>query len=143
MPQARLTRSPRSWARPAAKITRSDRPRRPARPDADTSNTWARTPRRMEVKRGTAVSPGVAIGPALVIDTEGIRITHRTVLSEQIPEEISRLRRALDEAAAEARQNRQRYTDLHGPTVGNIFAAHESALEAPATREQIETLIRT
>ena len=33
----------------------------------------------MEVKRGIAVSPGVAIGPALVLDTEGVRITHRTV----------------------------------------------------------------
>jgi phosphotransferase system enzyme I (PtsI) len=97
----------------------------------------------MEVKRGTAVSPGVAIGPALVIDTEGIRITHRTVLPEQVPDEITRLRHALEEAAAEARENRRRYTDLHGPTVGNIFAAHESALEDPAVRAQYETLIRS
>src|SRR5262245_62056185 len=97
----------------------------------------------MEVKRGTAVSPGVAIGPALVIDTEGVRITHRTVLPEQVPGEVDRLRRALDEAAAEARDTRQRITALHGPTVGNIFAAHESALEAEAIRLQIETLIRT
>jgi phosphotransferase system enzyme I (PtsI) len=96
----------------------------------------------MEVKRGTAVSPGVAIGPALVIDTEGIRITHRTVLPEHVPEEVARLRGALDQAAAEARQNRQRYTDLHGPTVGNIFAAHESLLDDPAFRDQIEALIR-
>jgi len=96
----------------------------------------------MEVKRGIAVSPGVAIGPALVVDTEGIRITHRTVDPNQIDEEIERLRKALEEAAGEARQNRQRYTDLHGPTVGNIFAAQESALEDPTIREQYEALIR-
>jgi phosphotransferase system enzyme I (PtsI) len=91
---------------------------------------------------GIPVSPGVAIGPALVIDTEGIRITHRTVAPEQIPQEITRLRQALDQAVADARDNRQRITALHGPALGNIFAAHESALADPAIRTQIEQLIR-
>jgi phosphotransferase system enzyme I (PtsI) len=91
---------------------------------------------------GIPVSPGVAIGPALVIDTEGIRITHRTVAPEQIPQEIARLRQALDQAVADARDNRQRITALHGPALGNIFAAHESALADPAIRTQIEQLIR-
>jgi phosphoenolpyruvate-protein phosphotransferase (PTS system enzyme I) len=96
----------------------------------------------MEVKRGIAVSPGVAIGPALVVDTEGIRITHRTVDPSRVDEEIERLSKALEEATGEARQNRQRYTDLHGPTIGNIFAAQESALEDPTIRAQYESLIR-
>ncbi|GIW84624.1 MAG: phosphoenolpyruvate--protein phosphotransferase [Thermogemmata sp.] len=91
---------------------------------------------------GIPVSPGVAIGPALVIDTEGIRITHRTVIPEQVPQEIARLRQALDQAVADARDNRQRITALHGPALGNIFAAHESALADPAIRTQIEQLIR-
>lgn len=91
---------------------------------------------------GIPVSPGVAIGPALVIDTEGIRITHRTVAPEQVPGEITRLHQALDQAVADARDNRQRITALHGPALGNIFAAHESALANPAIREQIEQLIR-
>ena len=33
----------------------------------------------MEIKRGIAVSPGVAIGPALVVDTEGCRIPRRNI----------------------------------------------------------------
>ena len=111
-------------------------------PAAIDTNLRARTSRRMEVKRGIAVSPGVAIGPALVIDTEGIRITHRTVLPEQIPLEISRLGEALEKAASEARETRQRITALHGATIGNIFGAHESAFEATAFREQLESLIR-
>ena len=36
----------------------------------------------MEIKRGIAVSPGVAIGPALVLDTEGFRIPQRTIAVE-------------------------------------------------------------
>ena len=97
----------------------------------------------MEFKRGIAVSPGVAIGPALVVDTEGIRITRRTVAPEQVPTEIALLGIALEEAAAEARDTRQRITALHGPAIGNIFGAHESAFESTAFREQLENLIRT
>jgi phosphotransferase system enzyme I (PtsI) len=97
----------------------------------------------MDIRYGTPVSPGVAIGPALVLDTEGIRITHQTVPPEQIPAELARLRTALAEAAAEARENRQRITALHGPAVGNIFAPHESALEDPTIRAEYEKLIQT
>jgi phosphotransferase system enzyme I (PtsI) len=97
----------------------------------------------MEVKRGIAVSPGVAIGPALVLDTEGIRITHRTIPAEQVPEEVQRLSRALDEVATEAREARQRITARLGPTLGNIFGAHETALESAVLRSQLEVLIRT
>lgn len=95
----------------------------------------------MDVKRGIPVSPGIAIGPALVLDTEGIRITHRTVPPERIPEELARLRKALDEAAAEAGETRRRITDLHGSAVGNIYAAHESLLEDQSIRVQFESLI--
>ncbi len=97
----------------------------------------------MEVKRGIAVSPGVAIGPALVLDTEGIRITHQTIPAEQVPDEILRLCKSLDEAAAESRETRQRFTARLGPTLGNIFGAHETALESNAFRSQLETLIRS
>jgi len=95
----------------------------------------------MEVKRGIAVSPGVAIGPALVLDTEGIRITHRTIPADQITDEIQRLLKALDETAAESRETRERFTARLGPTLGNIFGAHESALDA--MRKPLEVLIRT
>jgi phosphoenolpyruvate-protein phosphotransferase (PTS system enzyme I) len=97
----------------------------------------------MEVKRGIAVSPGVAIGPALVLDTEGVRITHRTVPPEQVPGEVARLREALGEAAAEARDTRQRLTARLGPALGNIFGAHESGFEDHVLRANIEALIQT
>jgi phosphotransferase system enzyme I (PtsI) len=97
----------------------------------------------MQVKRGIAVSPGIAIGPALVLDTEGVRITTQTVPPEQVPAEITRLRNALEAAADEARETRQRLTARLGPALGNIFGAHESLLESTAFRSQLETLIST
>jgi phosphotransferase system enzyme I (PtsI) len=97
----------------------------------------------MEIRHhGIAVSPGVAIGPALVLDTEGVRITHRTVPPDQIPVQVARLREALDAAAAEARETRQRITALHGPAVGNIFSAQASGFEDHVLRTETEDLIR-
>ncbi len=96
----------------------------------------------MQIKRGIAVSPGIAIGPALVLDTEGVRITHQTIQPENAEEEVERLRNALERAAAEARETRQRLTARLGPALGNIFGAHESALESPAFRAQLNDLIR-
>jgi phosphotransferase system enzyme I (PtsI) len=97
----------------------------------------------MKVRRGIAVSPGVAIGPALVLDTEGVRIPHRTVPPEQIPDEIASLREALSEAAQSARDTRQRIAARLGQDIGNIFAAQQTAFEDESFRQRIEHLIRT
>ncbi len=96
----------------------------------------------MDIRHGIAVSPGVAIGPALVLDTEGIRITHRNVPPEQIPDEIARLCKALDEAAAEARENHRLYTARVGPAIGNIFSAQASGFEDAPLRAMLDSLIR-
>lgn len=97
----------------------------------------------MKVRRGIAVSPGVAIGPALVLDTEGVRIPHRTVPAEQLPDEIASLRSALQIAAQDARETRQRIAARLGQDIGNIFGAQETAFEDHSFRERIEHLIRT
>ncbi len=96
----------------------------------------------MEIRQGTAVSPGIAIGPALVLDTEGVHITHRTVPPEQVGAEIARLRRALDEVATDARATRQRMTERLGPALGNIYATQQSMAEDRTVRLQIEARIQ-
>jgi phosphoenolpyruvate-protein phosphotransferase (PTS system enzyme I) len=97
----------------------------------------------MEYKYGTAVSPGVAIGPALVLDTEGVLISHRTVPPDQVESEIARLRRALDETATDARDAREQMTAKLGPTFGNIFGAQQSMIEDRTVRIQIEARIQS
>ena len=97
----------------------------------------------MEIRRGIAVSPGIAIGPALVLDTEGVRIPHRTVPPEQIPDEIVRLSQALSEAASAARDTRQRIAARLGQDIGNIFGAQQSAFEDNSFRIRIEHLIKS
>jgi phosphotransferase system enzyme I (PtsI) len=96
----------------------------------------------MEIKRGIAVSPGVAIGPALVLDTEGFRIPQRFIESDKLSEEIARLRQALSAAAREVRSNQQAVNDKLGRQYGAIFGAHALLIEDPTLVGEIESLIR-
>ena len=95
----------------------------------------------MEIKRGIAVSAGVAIGPALVLDTESFRIPQRFVESKQLEEERRRLHEALAAAARDARGNQQAVTEKVGPQYGAIFAAHAHLIEDPTLAGEIEALI--
>ncbi|HTU93146.1 MAG TPA: phosphoenolpyruvate--protein phosphotransferase [Gemmataceae bacterium] len=97
----------------------------------------------MEIKRGIAVSPGVAIGPALVLDSEWFRIPQRLISANQIDGECQRLHQALAQAAAETRANQEAVAAKLGPQYGAIFAAHALMLTDPTLAQEIETLIRS
>jgi phosphotransferase system enzyme I (PtsI) len=96
----------------------------------------------MEIKRGIPVSPGVAIGPALVLDTELFRIPQRFVDGNRTTEEIQRLRSALTAASREAHENQQTISEKLGRQYGAIFGAHALLLEDPTLRREIEELIQ-
>jgi phosphotransferase system enzyme I (PtsI) len=96
----------------------------------------------MEIKRGIAVAPGVAIGPALVLDTESFRIPQRFVPGNHLAEETGRLRQALGAAAAQARDNQQAVTNQLGSQYGAIFGAHALLIEDPTLAREIEMLMR-
>jgi phosphotransferase system enzyme I (PtsI) len=102
----------------------------------------ATTQTRMEIKRGIAVSPGVALGPALVLNNEGFRIPRRFVEGDQAATEMERLRAALKVAAAEARTNQQTVSDKVGKQYGAIFAAHAMLIEDPTLLREVERLVR-
>jgi phosphotransferase system enzyme I (PtsI) len=95
----------------------------------------------MEVRRGIPVSPGVAIGPALMLDTEAFRIPQRFIEKARLNEELHRLRTALKDAAREARDNQTLVTEKLGPQYGAIFGAHASLIEDNAMGSAIEALI--
>jgi phosphotransferase system enzyme I (PtsI) len=96
----------------------------------------------MEIKRGIPVSPGVAIGPALVLDNEGYRIPQRFVEGDQTEAELGRLKTALQSAAAEAREIQQRVSDKLGKQYGAIFAAHALLVEDPMLVREVERSVR-
>src|SRR5450631_1688385 len=96
----------------------------------------------MEIKRGIPVSPGLAIGPALVLDTDGVRIPQRNIRREEVESELARLRVALAAAATAAQQQQQAITDKIGKQYGAVFAAHALLISDPALAREIETLVR-
>jgi phosphotransferase system enzyme I (PtsI) len=96
----------------------------------------------MEIKRGIAVSPGVAIGPALVLDTEGFRIPQRFIHPEEVAEEVGRLKRALAAAAAQTRDTQQAVAAKLGAQYGAIFGSHALMIADPGLAREIEGLIR-
>jgi phosphoenolpyruvate-protein phosphotransferase (PTS system enzyme I) len=97
----------------------------------------------MERLQGIAVSPGVAIGEALVLDNEGFRIPRRFVQRDAVDEEVARLGRALDAAAAEVDRNRARVAKELGDEYAAIFSAHLQMLQDRRLREEIEGLIKS
>jgi len=96
----------------------------------------------MQTLDGIAVSPGVAIGEALVIDNEGFRIPRHFVARDAVDEELERLDGAIGAVAGEIEHNRESVSQQLGDQVGAIFSAHLQMLLDPRLRDTVERLIR-
>ena len=96
----------------------------------------------MQTLQGIAVSPGVAIGEALVVDNEGFRIPQRFVARDAVQAEIRRLTDAIAGADQEIAANRDTVTEQLGKHYGAIFGAHLKMLHDARLRREIESMIR-
>src|SRR5580704_19414911 len=96
----------------------------------------------MKVLSGTPVSAGVAIGTAIILDTEGQRIPPRHIEANQVDAELNRMREAFAVAAREARESQQAISNNLGQQFGEIFAAHAQLLEGSIVIHKCEVLIR-
>ncbi len=96
----------------------------------------------MHILQGIAVSPGVAIGEALVMDHEGFRIPRRFVSRDAVDEELGRLNRAVESVADEFQRNCDTISAQLGEQYGAIFAAHLQMLRDPTLRAELDRLIR-
>jgi phosphotransferase system enzyme I (PtsI) len=96
----------------------------------------------MQTLQGIAVSPGVAIGEALVIDNEGFRIPRRFVMRDAVEDEVERLTKAIDSVAGEIDRNRAAISEKLGEDYGAIFAAHLQMLRDRRMNDELIELIR-
>ena len=95
----------------------------------------------MQKLQGIAVSPGIAIGEALVMDNEGFRIPRRFVARDAVESELERLGQAIDAAAIEISRNRDSIAGQLGKQYGAIFEAHLQMLHDPQLRREIDAMI--
>jgi phosphotransferase system enzyme I (PtsI) len=91
--------------------------------------------------QGIAVSPGVAIGEALVMDNEGFRIPRRFVARDTVEGELERLNRAIAAACEEIARNRDAVSKELGEKYGAIFEAHLQMLQDSRLRSELEKMI--
>jgi phosphoenolpyruvate-protein phosphotransferase (PTS system enzyme I) len=95
----------------------------------------------MQKLQGIAVSPGVVIGEALVMDNEGFRIPRRFVARDAVVDEIERLEKAIEASAWEIARNRDAVTQELGNQYGAIFEAHLQMLQDPQLHAELHEMI--
>jgi phosphoenolpyruvate-protein phosphotransferase (PTS system enzyme I) len=95
----------------------------------------------MEMRKGIAVSPGVAIAPAIVLDSEQFRIPRRNIDPQEVPAELARFQSAVDRAMAEVKELKARIVSDVGEKLGAIFDVQDALLTDPRVMEEIRELV--
>ncbi|MBI5866285.1 MAG: phosphoenolpyruvate--protein phosphotransferase [Planctomycetes bacterium] len=95
----------------------------------------------MNAKKGISASPGVAIGPAFVLDTEQYRIPRRSIDPAGVPQQIRLLDAALAAAREEVGDIRLATARKHGAKMAEIFAFHEGFIADPGLRKAVASSI--
>jgi len=96
----------------------------------------------MEIKKGIAVSPGIAIAKALVIDSEDYRIPKRSIPTSQRTAEIQRIRNAFKDSIDEL-SHIEEAQDFNQGRIKDIFAVHMRFLRDRSLRKRITDLVYT
>lgn len=97
----------------------------------------------MPLRRGIGVSSGVAIGDALVLETEEARVPRRIVPRDQVDHEVSISDRAFESARKEVAGERDQFAARAGTELADIFGFHERWLGDAKPRKEIASLVRS
>jgi phosphotransferase system enzyme I (PtsI) len=92
--------------------------------------------------RGTGVSPGIAVGKALVVEHEAGPVFRLSLAAEQLEPEVERLEQALATSAAQLETIKQRLSREVGAPHAYIFDAHLLMLRDPLLRDRAVQVVR-
>jgi phosphotransferase system enzyme I (PtsI) len=95
----------------------------------------------MKKLQGIAVSSGVAIGQALVLDYEGLSLPRRLVMSGQEAREVERLDQAVAATCREITRDRDTVSLELGEKYGAIFESHFQILQDTKLLGELRNLI--
>jgi phosphotransferase system enzyme I (PtsI) len=91
---------------------------------------------KSEALKGIAASPGLALGPALVLPTPDFEVKRRLVPDEQVPAEQARFERALVAARGELIELARQAEELAERETQDILGAQQLLLADPAVRDE-------
>jgi phosphotransferase system enzyme I (PtsI) len=92
--------------------------------------------------RGTGVSPGVAVGRALVMERDAAPIFRMTLPPERIEDEVRRLEGAIEASREQLRGIKERLSREVGAPHAYIFDAHLLMLDDPLLRDRAAEIVR-
>lgn len=87
--------------------------------------------------KGTGVSPGIAIGRALLIETKVASAYRVPIKEEELEREVARFREALDKTISDLRALRQTVSRSMGEEYASIFDAHAMIASDPSFADKV------
>jgi len=95
----------------------------------------------MEIRKGIAVSPGIAIARPMVIDSKDYQIPRRSIMSSQRANEVKRVRAAFAGAIAELTAL-EAAQSIEESKIKDIFAVHLRFLRDKSLRKRITDFVQ-
>ncbi|MGI6271572.1 MAG: phosphoenolpyruvate--protein phosphotransferase [Anaerohalosphaeraceae bacterium] len=96
----------------------------------------------MEIRKGIAVSPGIAIARAMVIDSRDYRIPRRSIMPSQRAREVARVEEAFDRAIQQLNALQQAQAGREDQ-IKDIFAVHARFLNDRSFRKRITDYVES
>lgn len=100
-----------------------------------------RTSRPPEILRVLPISPGIALGPVLLVDSAETPRGHARIENEQLEGERQRLQTAINTTETEIDDLYQQVTQNVGQSEAEIFDAQKLMLRDPELLEEVEALM--
>jgi len=85
----------------------------------------------MQIFQGLGVSPGIAIGRAVCLQTRAVEVYRLPLTEEVIPDEIERFHQGTRHAQEEIHRIQEKVRDQLGDELGAVFEAHSLFLDDP------------
>jgi phosphotransferase system enzyme I (PtsI) len=89
------------------------------------------------------VSPGIAVGEAVVHETRPISTLRITIPSDKVEAEVERFRKAVTATVKHIKENRDRASKQMGEEYAAIFEAHQLIASDPSFTGPVEEVIRS
>ncbi len=96
----------------------------------------------MSTLRGTGVSPGIAVGRALVVERDAVPVFRLSVPEEELGQELARLEAAIEGSREQLRSVKERLSREVGAPHAYIFDAHLLMLDDPMLRSRAAEIVR-
>lgn len=97
----------------------------------------------MLVLKGVAASPGVAIGPAVLLPGESFAVTRQYIEPSEVKAELQKIRSAMQKTLDELDACEQKVLVTLGAEYAHLMSTHKLILQDPSLKDSVSKKIRT